>query len=101
MEYSISQGQDVITVFLNGEMTLSDEDNFRQLSGEAIKMDGAKCIIDLSNLEFLDSAGLGLLLVMKELCAESDKAVTLKVGDSQVREILEISEFDTLIPYED
>lgn len=101
MEYSISNHGDVITIELKGEMTLTDEEKFRNLSAEATKMDGRTCVVDLSRMDFLDSAGLGLLLVMKELCEDVGKAVSLKIGSSPVREILEISEFDSLIPFED
>ena len=100
MDYSITENQGVINVQLTGELTLNDEEKFRGLSEDVVQQNGAKCIIDLNGLEFLDSAGLGLLLVLKELCGESGKSMTLKVGDCPVREILDISEFDSLIPYE-
>lgn len=98
MEYSLQQDQDAIVVKMAGELTLEDEEKFRALSAETTQLPGSKCLIDLSKLEFLDSAGLGLLLVMKELCEAENKTVSLKVGGSAVREILDISEFGSLIP---
>ncbi|WP_417796316.1 STAS domain-containing protein [Terasakiella pusilla] len=101
MKYSLQESDSVVTVQLTGELTVTDEEEFRLLSQKAIETSGAKCIVDVTKLDFLDSAGLGLILVLKEMCEELGKTVTLRIGQSPVRDIMEISEFDSLIPYED
>lgn len=100
MDYTISENQDLITIKITGELTLADEEQFRVASMEASEKNGSKCIIDLSTLEFLDSAGLGLLLVLKEFCEEKNKSVSMRPGSGDVKEVLDISEFESLIPYE-
>ncbi|SCA56925.1 putative Anti-sigma factor antagonist [Candidatus Terasakiella magnetica] len=101
MDHSITENNGVIQVKLTGELTLNDEEKFRSLSLEASEQSGSKCVIDLSALEFLDSAGLGLLLVLKEFCEDASKTVSIRPGGGEVREILDISEFSSLIPYEE
>lgn len=101
MKYSLQESDSVVTVQLTGELTVTDEEEFRLLSQKAIEASGEKCVVDVAKLDFLDSAGLGLILVLKEMCEELGKKVTLRIGQSPVRDILEISEFDSLIPYED
>ncbi|NVK18937.1 MAG: STAS domain-containing protein [Methylocystaceae bacterium] len=100
MDYSVKEDQTGVTIDLNGELTVSDEEQFRSLCFDVTKRAGQKCVADLSQLSFLDSAGLGLLLVLKEMCEDVDKQLTLRVGNSAVRDILDISEFSSLIPYE-
>ncbi len=101
MKYTLIEKKGGVVVQLSGELTVTDEEAFRGLVGEAIALDGQKYSIDVTKLEFLDSAGLGLMLVLKEMCEESGKSVTMKVSNSPVRDILDISEFENLIPYED
>jgi anti-anti-sigma factor len=101
MQYTLSENPNDLSILFTGELTLNDEETFRSLSGEVVGTSRSKCIIDVTQLEFLDSAGLGLLLVLKEYCDDAGKSITLKVGDSAVKEILDISEFESLIPYED
>ena len=57
-----------------------------------------ECVLDLEGLDFIDSAGLGLLVVLYN-CA-SRAGVTLKMHrpQGQVREMIELSEFQTFIP---
>jgi len=100
MDYSIKEDASSVTVQLNGELTVSDEEQFRTLCTDVTARAGTKCIVDLTQLSFLDSAGLGLMLVLKEMCDEAGKQVFLRVGNSPVRDILDISEFSSLIPYE-
>ncbi|WP_135076556.1 STAS domain-containing protein [Terasakiella sp. SH-1] len=101
MQHTITENNGVVHVKLLGELTLTDEESFRSLSLEASEANGSKCVIDLTGLEFLDSAGLGLLLVLKEFCDDTSKTVSLIPGSGDVREILDISEFSSLIPYEE
>jgi anti-anti-sigma factor len=101
MQYSITENKGVIAIQLTGELTLSDEESFRELSLKVQSYASTKCSLDISRVEFLDSAGLGLLLVLNELCEEGGKTLSLKVADGPVREILDISEFNQLIPFED
>ncbi|MDV7339241.1 STAS domain-containing protein [Terasakiella sp. A23] len=101
MKYSLIESNGVVNVQLSGELTVSDEDDFRGLTSEAMALNAQKYSIDVTKLDFLDSAGLGLMLVFKEFCEESGKSVTMKVAGSAVRDVLDISEFQNLIPYED
>ncbi|NVJ93605.1 MAG: STAS domain-containing protein [Methylocystaceae bacterium] len=101
MQYTLSENPNDLSVLLTGELTLNDEEEFRALCRDVVETSRSKCIIDVTQLEFLDSAGLGLLLVLKEFCEDAGKTIALKVGDSAIKEILDISEFDSLIPYED
>lgn len=100
MDYKILEENGIVSVKILGELTLTDEEIFRQLGQETAQKNGTKCIIDLDSLEFLDSAGLGLLLVLKEMCEDTSKTVSLRPGSGEVKEILDVSEFSSLIPYE-
>lgn len=59
--------------------------------------------IDLSGLEFIDSSGLGLLLLLKEQCDRYSVRVQIANPCGQVRKMLEASRLNELfgIPYQD
>lgn len=100
MKYTLKEQGDKVVIAFTGELVLSDEEEFRGLSERVHEMPIKHCSVDITGLEFMDSAGLGLLLVLKEMTEENGASISLKVADGPVREILDISEFESLIPYE-
>lgn len=52
--------------------------------------------IDLSEVEYLDSSALGMLLILKERAAEKHVSVTLKRPCGNVKQILEVASFGKL-----
>ncbi len=101
MKYALKENNGAVGIQLTGELTVTDEEAFPGLAEEAMALDAEKYTIDVTKLEFLDSAGLGLMLVLKEICEDSGKTVTMKVANSPVLDVLSISEFQNLIPFED
>ena len=64
-------------------------------------MSGNSQIIDLSKVEFIDSAGLGLLLLLRENAEKKYNSITKRVPeDGQVQRKLEVARFNDLIPIE-
>lgn len=55
-----------------------------------------KFLIDFSETEYLDSAALGLLLLVRRQSKEAGKAVSLSGVHGVVAEVLHIAKFDTL-----
>ncbi|MBY0355565.1 MAG: STAS domain-containing protein [Rickettsiales bacterium] len=60
-------------------------------------------VIDLSRLDFVDSAGLGLLLLLKEHCERCQVRVSIANPQGQVRKMLEVSRLNELfgLPYQE
>jgi anti-anti-sigma factor len=81
---------------LKGRLTYSDYNSFRQLSEVLGTVDGQMCTIDLAELEFIDSAGLGMLLLARDRINERKGTIVLKGAHGQVRKMLELGKFDTL-----
>lgn len=57
--------------------------------------------VDLASVEFIDSSGLGLLLLLKDHCDRHKINVYLKNPQGQVRKMLEVSRLNELfgLPY--
>jgi anti-anti-sigma factor len=53
-------------------------------------------VVDLSRADYMDSAGLGMLIRLREHAGNSNDAVTLKGANPTVRQILEVANFGHL-----
>jgi anti-anti-sigma factor len=53
-------------------------------------------VVDLSRADYLDSAGLGMLIRLREHAGNTKDAVTLKGANSTVRQILDVANFGHL-----
>jgi len=101
MEYQNRVNGNTQEASLNGKLTFEDMAIFRQMIKDFQSSDANKWIVDLSKLEFIDSAGLGLLLRVKAAAESKNAAVSLRVpSDGKVRKMMEVSRFDQLITFE-
>jgi anti-anti-sigma factor len=57
-------------------------------------------VLNLSAVEYMDSAGLGLLVLAKNAAKRTGVVFRIRHPRGQVRELIEISEFHTIIPCE-
>ncbi|MBF0188232.1 MAG: STAS domain-containing protein [Magnetococcales bacterium] len=57
---------------------------------------GFNYIVDLSETENIESAGLGMLLMMREMCGGGKADITLKNANAQVREVMKMAQFSQL-----
>lgn len=100
MEYSYNKTGDGLEVDLSGRLTFDKHTTCRQLITELTADDATNKVINLSKLEFIDSAGLGLLLRIQDACTKSGQTLSLKVpSDGQVQKMLQVARFDQLVPF--
>lgn len=88
---SSTDGTTTITVF--GKFNFGCYQDFhRALSGVAANT----YVIDLSETTYVDSAALGMLLLVRERVGDDRRRVTLRVGKGQPAEVLRLANFATL-----
>jgi stage II sporulation protein AA (anti-sigma F factor antagonist) len=100
MEFTQEQAGAVSVVGLSGRLDSSTaqraEASFSQLLGG-----GASCLaIDLSQLDYISSAGLRVLLVVAKKVQQANGKVVLFGLGSNVREVFAISGFDRIFAIE-
>lgn len=62
---------------------------------------GSALTIDLSSAEYMDSAALGMLMMLKEHMGGNPDNVTIRVSNSpEIRRVLEVARFDELFRLE-
>ena len=56
----------------------------------------SRIIIDLSRADYVDSAGLGMLIQLREHCGGDEASVTLQGANETIRTILDVANFSRL-----
>ena len=101
MEYATREGPAGLEIALSGKLTMRDHDQFRTLVASIGDSGGGTCVLDLSRLDFIDSAGLGFFLLIQDTAKEKAKRVVLRQPKPPVRRLLEVACFHTLFPIEE
>lgn len=98
MEYSKKIENDFVYFTAIGRFTVQDGDVTRQLI-EDIKRSGFhRYVLDLSLLEFIDSSGIGMMLIINAEILAKEKQLSLICADGQVRKVITMTQIDTIIP---
>ena len=97
MNCVIDNDNTTMVCHFNGELTFEDDQEFRGLLQTVKNTDRGEVTFDLKQLEYIDSAGLGMLL-----CASSDlgslgKRFSISQPNGQVLALLELSAVKDLI----
>lgn len=88
---------DAIVIALAGRFDFSSHRNFRSAYTAALAEGAAKeIVIDFARVEYMDSAALGMLLLLRQGAEEARKTVTLRGATGSVAKVIEIANFGKL-----
>ena len=85
----VEDGQSPV-VSLHGEIDLSSVVTVRAVIAEALTHAGATLVIDLSDVAFFDSSGLGLLVTAKDEATAQGAELMLRSPSAAAKRILEL-----------
>ncbi len=97
MKDSVTTTDGRLTIALSEKLTFEDHNNFRELLKLVNSNEHRSCTIDLKDLETIDSAGLGMLMIAFETAEKAGMQFQLAKPQGQVEKLLEISEFDKVM----
>ncbi len=96
MEYNIQINNDSADVNISGKFTFSDHENFRSIIEKSKEKKVKSIVINMSGTEFVDSAALGMLLLLREHAEKEGISLTILKPSGQVKKMFEVSKFDQL-----
>ena len=96
MQISASLAGDTITLALAGRFDFAAHRDFRSAYQDALAQPATRIALDFSGVEYLDSAALGMLLLLRQSAEAAGKAVILAGAAGSVLRILEIANFRKL-----
>lgn len=96
MEYDESEKDGTYLFALKGKLTFKDHEEFQDMI-RVLDSEGVKVIcIDFSELEYIDSSGLSMLLIAKEKTEQNSAKLILQNLSEDVQRVFGVSKFDTL-----
>lgn len=100
MEYSIKESGNELEVAVRGRLTFSDHNTFREIVKGLDGKGGKRWVFNLGSLEFIDSAGLGMLLIVRDAASQSNSTVIIRGAKEQAKRLIEVARFDSLFTVE-
>lgn len=88
---SIERHADTLTVALHGEIDILTVDQVRRALGDAVAEGPAQVVVDLADLSFIDSTGLGALIFGFQRARDRGIGLRLSHPSSAVRQVLVLS----------
>ena len=92
MKYEIENDAGTTVLRVSGEMTVSDRGAFDAMIPRVVQGGSRNVVVDMKNLEFMDSAGLGMLLTLRDQAQGSGVSVRLRGPEGDVREMLDLDD---------
>jgi anti-anti-sigma factor len=100
MEISQERDGDVTIVRLSGRLDSSAASSAEERLSSALVGEPPRIAIDMSDLAYISSAGLRVLLVLAKKVQQQKGKVALGGLVANVREVFAVSGFDTIFPIE-
>lgn len=97
MDYAVAAKPDATEISLAGRMTFDDHEKFLDIIDVLETGDCPAVVFDLSALDFLDSAGMGMLILAKERARRRNLGIALRGARKAVRTSLELARFQNVI----
>ncbi len=99
MEFTQEKTTDGMVMALRGAFTFKDHHSFRALL-DALRGGGKRHVLDLSGLDFVDSAALGMFLIAEDEARSAGWTLTLRRPSSRVAKLMEVAAMDTVFTIE-
>jgi anti-sigma B factor antagonist len=96
LTYRIARQGSDLTLSLSGTLGLNDNDAFRKAVEEVAEAAPRSVQVDLGGLSTLDSAGLSMLVVLRNRVSRLQARVSIRQPPEHIRRLLEVVEFDKL-----
>jgi len=98
MDFEIETTAAGLRVILRGRLTFTQNDSFRRMLAAVVAAhsEGGSVALDLGGVDFIDSAGLGLLLHTRDSIRRRSGTVALVGAVAQVDRMLTLARFGEL-----
>ena len=96
MDFAVNNTPDAVVVALSGRFTFADASRFKQALEHLKTAADRRFEMDLSAVEFIDSAAMGMLLLARDAANAERVRLLLRAPSGQVKRILDVAKFATL-----
>jgi anti-sigma B factor antagonist len=98
LKVAVNHSREPLTVVgLQGELDVYSAPGLRQETTDLIQSGHHRIVIDLSELRFIDSAGLGALLGVRKRLGSHGGQLAVVCGDGMVRKVFEMTSLSDVL----
>ena len=97
MDYTINLDGSAANVVFRGDITFSENVSFREMLKELAGSPITSCTFDLSEVDMIDSAGLGMFLIAKETADNNGWTVGVVGAKGHVASMLKLTKLSELL----
>lgn len=90
------EGNDSAVLSLQGEVDVSNSELVKNAAVSLLADDIKRLVVDLSGTEYLDSAGLGILVGLLKRASESEQTLIISGARPQVKRVFEITKLNRI-----
>lgn len=101
MQIATTPGLDRYLIAVSGEVDLATSPALDAAIITAIESGTSALAIDLTDVSFMDSSGLGVIVRGLKRCREADKDLDLVITNERVLKVFGITGLDQVIPIHD
>ena len=91
------EGKDAGVLSLTGELDVSNVAEAREAALKLLAGGVKRLVVELSNLEYIDSSGLGMLIGLRKREKESGGTLAIAGAQGRVTRVLEITGLDQIL----
>jgi len=96
MEYSLLDQDDTKRVVFYGNLRASARSKIVEIIDAMPTIDQKKWTLDVTDFEYIDSAGLGMLIEIQENAKKHGISISIMGANGLVKRMFDLSKFDTL-----
>lgn len=100
MQFQQRSTPEAVEVRLSGRLEFTDHDQLRDVVAILDGQRARRFIVDLSALEFIDSAGLGMLLILQEEAEQRSITMTVRGLTGDVKRSIDLARIGEIITIE-
>jgi len=101
MQIATTPGSDRYVITVSGEVDLATSPDLDAAIIAALDSGAGSLVVDLTDVSFMDSSGLGVIVRGLKRCREADKDLDLVITNERVLKVFGITGLDQVIPIHD
>lgn len=90
-------GDDESCVSLSGRLVFAEHEIFEEIIASLAQSTGKKVVLDLAELDFMDSAGLSMIMIAREEAEARGQALKLRNVHGAVEQLMKLSALDFML----
>lgn len=94
MEITQNSSKSATAIVFKGKLTFADYKHFQDFFQKLEQSAPSQIDVRLGELEFIDSSGIGMLLLLKEKCDQKNVSLIVHQPQGQVKKMFEVAQLD-------